>query len=62
MHPKVTGTKGDDCSKCGMALTKIETAKPTYACPMHPKVTGKKGDDCSKCGMALTKVEEDKNK
>ena len=60
MHPKVTGKQGDNCSKCGMALTKSETTKPTYACPMHPKVTGKKGDDCSKCGMALTKSEAPK--
>lgn len=57
MHPKEIGKPGDKCSKCGMALTKIETPNPTYACPMHPKVTGKKGDDCSKCGMALTKME-----
>ena len=60
MHPKEIGKQGDNCSKCGMALTKIETPKPTYTCPMHPKVTGKKGDDCSKCGMALTKVEASK--
>jgi len=59
MHPKVTGKKGDDCSKCGMALTKTEAPKMEYTCPMHPKVTGKKGDDCSKCGMALTKMGDD---
>jgi Heavy metal binding domain len=27
MHPKVTGKKGDDCSKCGMALTKVDEDK-----------------------------------
>ena len=60
MHPKEIGKQGDKCSKCGMALTKVEAPKISYACPMHPKVTGKKGDDCSKCGMALTKVEAPK--
>jgi len=24
MHPEVTGEKGDKCSKCGMALEKVE--------------------------------------
>lgn len=27
MHSKVTGKKGDDCSKCGMALTKVDEDK-----------------------------------
>lgn len=60
MHPRVIGKKGDDCSKCGMALTKNKTPKLEYTCPMHPEVKGKNNDKCSKCGMDLIKVKEDK--
>jgi hypothetical protein len=56
MHPKEIGKQGDNCSKCGMALTKSETPKPTYACPMHPDQTSMKEGTCGKCGMKLVKT------
>lgn len=52
MHPEITGTAKDKCSKCGMALTEVKK----YVCPMHPDVTANKKGKCSKCGMDL--VEE----
>ncbi len=51
-----TSDKSGKCPKCKMAMTKNDTQKAMYACPMHPKVAGKQGDKCSKCGMVLTKV------
>ena len=58
MHPEVTGTKTDKCSKCGMALTPSNY----YACPMHPEVNGNKKAKCSKCGMDLVEVKGGKPK
>ena len=57
MHPEVTGTKTDKCSKCGMALTAVKM----YACPMHPKETANKKEKCSKCGMDMTEVKAKKS-
>ena len=58
MHPEVTGTKTDKCSKCGMALTPVKT----FVCPMHPQVTSdKKGAKCPKCGMDLVEVKAKKS-
>ena len=58
MHPDITGTKTDKCSKCGMALTPSKY----YACPMHPEVNGNKKAKCSKCGMDLVEVKVGKPK
>lgn len=50
MHPEITGTEKDKCSKCKMALTPVKQ----YVCPMHADITSTKKDaKCSKCGMAL---------
>ena len=63
MHPEITGSEGDKCSKCNMALvastdSEVEMediqAGALHSCPMHPEITGEKGDKCSKCGMDLT--------
>ena len=51
-----TSDKPGKCPKCGMDMSKNETPKADYACPMHPKVTGNKGDNCSKCGMDLVEI------
>lgn len=58
MHPDVTGTKADKCSKCGMALTPAKY----FACPMHADVNGNKKAKCSKCGMDLVEVKGGKPK
>lgn len=43
------------CSKCVMALKRIETI---YACSMHANVTSQNADDkCWVCGMKVTKLE-----
>ncbi|MDF1548617.1 MAG: heavy metal-binding domain-containing protein [Bacteroidales bacterium] len=61
MHPEITGSEGDECSKCGMPLEKVEKSQTAdlYACPMHPEITGNEGDKCSKCGMDLEKKKAD---
>ena len=56
-----TSDKPCKCPKCGMDMSKNETPKADYACPMHPKVTGNKGDNCSKCGMDLVEIATKKN-
>ncbi len=58
MHPEITGTAKDKCSKCGMSL--VEAKK--YVCPMHPEVTAMKKGKCSKCGMDLVEQKPAKNK
>ncbi|MFM9825978.1 heavy metal-binding domain-containing protein [Flavobacterium sp.] len=66
MHPEITGMKGDNCSKCGMALTERKTDKKDvstiYSCPMHPEIQGKLNSKCSKCGMPLTEPVPEKAK
>jgi hypothetical protein len=52
MHPEITGTATDKCSKCKMSLTKTKQ----YSCPMHADVTSTKKSKCTKCGMDLTEV------
>jgi len=56
MHPEITGTATDKCSKCKMALTPVKQ----YACPMHADVTATKKAKCNKCGMDLTEVKAKK--
>jgi hypothetical protein len=56
MHPEITGSKTDKCSKCGMALTPVKS----FACPMHADVTSNKKGKCSKCGMDLVEVKTKK--
>ena len=58
MHPDVTGTKTDKCSKCGMALSPAKY----FACRMHADVNGNKKAKCSKCGMDLVEVKGGKPK
>jgi hypothetical protein len=53
MHPDVTSTKPGECSKCGMALTKVVK---TYTCSMHPEVVSDKPGKCPKCKMDLTEA------
>jgi Cu+-exporting ATPase len=48
-----TSDKAGKCPKCGMAMTKNETQKMAYACPMHPKEMSNKAEKCPKCGMAM---------
>ena len=52
MHPEITGTATDKCSKCKMALKPVKH----YSCPMHADVTSNKKGKCSKCGMDLTET------
>ncbi|MBH2004865.1 MAG: hypothetical protein I8H66_09260 [Sphingobacteriia bacterium] len=49
MHPEITGTATDKCSKCKMALKPVKH----YSCPMHADVTSNKKGKCPKCGMDL---------
>ena len=56
MHAYVTATKAGKCSKCGMALKEVKTAKATFVCPMHSDISSDKAGKCSKCGMALKEV------
>lgn len=58
MHPEITGSATDKCSKCKMALTPVKK----YVCPMHADVTANKKAKCSKCGMDLTEVKEKSKK
>jgi len=48
--------KAGNCPKCGMAMTKQETQKTMYACPMHPNEMSANEGECSKCGMKLVKT------
>ena len=34
MHPEITGTEKDKCSKCKMSLTPVKQ----YVCPMHADI------------------------
>ena len=52
-----TSDKPCNCPKCGMAMTKQEVQKTTYACPMHADEMSMKEGVCSKCGMKLVKTE-----
>jgi hypothetical protein len=52
MHPEITGTATDKCSKCKMALKPVKH----YSCPMHADVTSNKKGKCTKCGMDLTET------
>ncbi len=56
MHPDITGTKTDKCSKCGMDLK----LPKSYVCPMHADITATKKSKCSKCGMDLVEVKTKK--
>ena len=56
MHPEITGTATDKCSKCKMALTPVKQ----FVCPMHADITATKKAKCSKCGMDLTEVKAKK--
>ena len=67
------GVESDEpgiCPKCGMALERNPTWKPTaktiYTCPMHPEIEQDHPGNCPKCGMALepkniTATTEDEN-
>ena len=52
-----TSDKLCNCTKCGMEMTKQESPKTSYACPMHPNEMSTKEGECSKCGMKLVKTE-----
>ena len=58
MCPGVESDKPGTCPKCGMALERNPTWKPTtlYTCPMHPEVQQDHPGTCPKCGMALEPV------
>lgn len=52
-----TSDKLCNCTKCGMEMTKQESLKTSYACPMHPNEMSTKEGECTKCGMKLVKAE-----
>ena len=43
-------------------MSKHQTDKMKYSCPMHPEVTSDKPGKCSKCGMDLLKSNKEKMK
>jgi Cu+-exporting ATPase len=61
--PMCAGVESDkpgDCPKCGMALERNPSWKPSgktiYTCPMHPEIQQDHPGDCPICGMALEPV------
>lgn len=57
MCPEVKSSKPGECPKCGMELTKKQSAEPTelrrwaegYTCAMHPEFLGDKPGKCTVC-------------
>lgn len=56
-----TSDKPCNCPKCGMEMTKQETQKTTYTCPMHPNEMSMAEGECSKCGMKMVKTAPSKH-
>jgi Cu+-exporting ATPase len=60
MCPGVESDKPGDCPKCGMALERNPTWKPSgvkrFTCPMHPQIVQDHPGDCPICGMPLEPV------
>jgi Cu+-exporting ATPase len=57
MCPGMESDKPGDCPKCGMALERNPSWKPSgktiFTCPMHPEIQQDHPGACPKCGMAL---------
>jgi Cu+-exporting ATPase len=58
MCPGVESDTPGACPKCGMALERNPSWRPTaartiYTCPMHPEIVQDHPGTCPKCGMAL---------